>query len=40
MVDGQCYESILFRTSTDAVIGKFVTSSAKGTDGPNWDDIT
>ena len=44
MADGQnAYESgILFRTSTDAVIGKFVTPSSafKGTDGPNWDDIT
>ena len=44
MADGQsAYESgILFRTSTDAFIGKFVTPSSafKGTDGPNWDDIT
>ncbi len=44
MADGQsAYEpGILFRTSTDAVIGKFVTPSSafKGTDGPNWDDIT
>ena len=44
MADGQsAYESgILFRTSSDAFVGKFVTpsSSFKGTDGPNWDDIT
>jgi hypothetical protein len=44
MADGQsAYESgILFRTSSDAFIGKIVTPSSafKGTDGPNWDDIT
>ena len=44
MADGQsAYESgILFRTSSDPFIGKIVTpsSSFKGTDGPNWDDIT
>ena len=44
MADGQgAYESgILFRTSSDPFIGKVVTpaNAFKGTDGPNWDDIT